>query len=91
MANDDLAAAAGEALDDSAGELQMSQQQEALIPACKVKFQGMAFDKLDEVPSLRDEMRFEVIGTVIGHETTVMADGEEREVAKVKVSSVKQL
>lgn len=63
--------------------------QEALIPACKVKFIGMAWDSLDEVPGLKDELTFIVRAQVVGHEQIVdQKTGDIRDLAKAKVSSV---
>lgn len=63
-------------------------EQIPLVPACKVKFVGMAWDSLDTVPALRDELQFVVKGVVVGHGQEVLANGEIRETAKVKVTGV---
>lgn len=82
-----LADAAAEALAGFGGE----DVQMPLIPACKVKFVGMAWDSLDAVPALKEEMTFEVTGRVIGHGTIVLKSGETRETATIDVTSVKQV
>jgi len=86
MAND-LAEAAGAALGDG-GELAMSGDQIPLIPACKVKFVSMAWDSLDAVPNLKDEMVFLVKARIVGHGQEVMKDGDIRETAKAEVLRV---
>jgi len=53
----------------------------------KVKFVGMAWETA-EVPGLKEEVEFVVRGVVVGHGEDVMADGDIREFAKVKVTSV---
>lgn len=53
----------------------------------KVKFVGMAWESA-EIPGLKDEVEFTVKGTVVGHGQQVMADGDIREVATVKVTEV---
>lgn len=67
------------------------EQQIAMIPACRVKFQGMSWDSLDDVPSLKQEMEFRVKGRVVGHGQQVMKDGEIRETATIEVTSVQQI
>jgi hypothetical protein len=86
MADDgDLGAAAQGALD---GEDQPIQ--EALVPACKVKFLGMGWDSLDDVPNLKDELTFVVKARVIElAEAVDQKDGDIRHVAKARVLSVK--
>ena len=53
----------------------------------KVKFVGMAWESA-EIPGLKDDVEFAVKGTVVGHGQQVMADGDIREVATVKVTEV---
>ena len=53
----------------------------------RVKFVGMAWDTL-VAAALKDEVEFHVRGMVVGHGEEVMADGDIREVSKVKVLSV---
>lgn len=53
----------------------------------RVKFKSMAWDTL-EAPPLRDEITLIVRGMVVGHGEEVMADGEIRTVATIKVLSV---
>ena len=53
----------------------------------KVKFVGMAWESA-EIPGLKDEVEFTVRGTVVGHGQQVMADGDIREIATVKVTEV---
>jgi hypothetical protein len=79
-----LADAAAEALPTDGEHV----EQLALVPACKVKFVGMSWDSLDDVPGLKDEMEFLVKGVVVGHGQMVMANGEIRDVATVRVTSV---
>lgn len=81
----ELAAAAGDGLGE---DLEMSGEQQVLIPACRVKFNGMAWDSLDEVPALKDEMVFVVKARIIGHGTQLMKDGEIREFATAECLKV---
>lgn len=53
----------------------------------KVKFVGMAWESA-EIPGLKDDVEFAVKATVVGHGQQVMADGDIREVATVKVTEV---
>lgn len=53
----------------------------------KVKFVGMAWESA-EIPGLKDDVEFTVRGTVVGHGQQVMADGDIREIATVKVTEV---
>jgi hypothetical protein len=57
----------------------------------KIKFVGMSFDELNDVPGLGERMRFEVEGTVVGRGGELLETGGERRVAKVKVDRVKLL
>lgn len=84
--DDDLAAAAADAATDDGAEGQM-----ALLPKSVTKFTGMKLNTTEDVPELRERVAYIVIGDVVGHSTEIMASGEEREVAKVKVESVKQV
>jgi hypothetical protein len=86
-----LSDAAEEALANAATgpELKLTGEQTALVPACKMKFQGMAWDSLDEVPALKSRLFFLVEAVVVGHETKVMKDGDVRELAKGDVVSVR--
>lgn len=86
---EDLAGAASAALQNTGAELELSGEQTAIMPACKMRFQGMAWDSLDEVPPLKAELTFLVTARVVGHETKVNKDGELRELAKGDVVSVK--
>jgi hypothetical protein len=92
VGDNSLADAASNALDDgSAGNLELVQEQTALVPACKVKFQGMSYNDLDDVPSLKEEVAYFLTGRVIGHEEKISAQGDLREEAKVKVNQVKKV
>lgn len=84
--DDDLAAAAADAATDDGAEGQI-----ALLPKSVTKFTGMKLNTTEDVPELRERVAYIVIGDVVGHSTEIMASGEEREVAKVKVDSVKQV
>lgn len=53
----------------------------------KVKFKGMGWETV-EAPDLREEVELVVKGIVVGHGQEVMADGDEREIVTVKVTSV---
>jgi hypothetical protein len=87
-----LADAASEALGGAGDELQMEATQEALVPACKVRFQGMSWDSLDAVPDLKSTIRVVVEATVVAHEQIVdQKTGDVRDVAKAKVTSVRLL
>lgn len=83
-----LADAAEEALGETGPEADMDGEQGELFPACRVKFQGMAWDSLEVVPDLKQKMVFRVEGTVVGHEQQVRADGEIRDFAKVKCEKI---
>jgi hypothetical protein len=79
----DLAdAAADAATDDGAAG------QQALLPRSVTKFTGMKLNTTDDVPNLREQVAYLVVGEVQGHTTEIMSGGEEREVAKVKVDKV---
>lgn len=82
--DNDLAGAASDAIDDAA-----SHEQDHLPGTnyAKVKFNGMAWESV-EVPDLKTEVAFIVRGMISGHGEEVMADGDIREVATVKVTSV---
>lgn len=86
MAKTDLADAAADAATDEGAA-----GQQALIPKSVTKFTGMKLNTTDGVPDLRDRVAYIVIGEVQGHTTEIMASGEEREVAKVKVDTVRQV
>lgn len=85
-----LADAANDALGSSEGD-EVPEGQQVLVPACKVKFVGMTYDSMDDVPKLKETVKFEVEGWVEGHGQKVMKDGEVRELANVRVTSVKQV
>jgi hypothetical protein len=92
--NDDpkpLGEVAADALQAGGEELVMSSEQTTLIPACRIKFEGMAWDSLDQVPGLKTKMKFVVEATIVGHTQKVMADGEMREFANAKVLTVTQV
>lgn len=80
-----LGDAATEALDGLGGGEDV---QEPMIPACKIKFLGVSFDSLDDIPQLKDEMTFTVHGRVVAHGQHVLASGEIRDVASVQVETV---
>lgn len=86
MAKTDLADAAEAAATDDG-----STGQQVLLPKSVTKFTGMKLNTTDDVPELRQRVAYIVIGDVVGHSTEIMAGGEEREVAKVKVESVRQV
>lgn len=90
VGNNDLADAAANAIDDGDG-LKLVQEQTALVPACKVKFNGMSYDSLQDVPDLKAEVAYLAIGRVNGHEELISAQGDLREVAKVKVATVRPI
>jgi hypothetical protein len=88
--DNDLADAAGQALDGLDHATDLPPGQAALIPACKARFLGMAWDSLDTVPDLNQELRFTVSGTVVAHEQHVdKRTGDVRDLVKVNVTSVK--
>ena len=87
MVRKNLGEAAGDALEQFGGE----GQQRVIIPACRIKFEGMSWDSLNEVPELKDEMSFTVAGRVVARTTRVMKDGEIRDVAIVDVLSVERI
>lgn len=84
MAKDSLAAAAAEGAEDDG-----STGQQSLLPKSVTKFTGMKLNTTEDVPELRARVAYVVVGEVVGHATEVMADGDDREVAKVKVESVR--
>ena len=88
MARKNLGEAAGDALEQYLGG---EGQQQAIIPACRIKFEGMSWDSLEDVPELKDEMSFTVTGPVVARTTRVMKDGEIRDVAIVDVQSVERI
>jgi hypothetical protein len=63
-------------------------EQTALVPACKIKFQGVSYDSLKDVPDLKAEVSFIVTGRVVGHEDKVFKDGDVRTIVKVDASKV---
>lgn len=79
----DLAGAAGEAIEGLEGE----QMQIEEANYAQVKFVGMSWET-PEVPGLKEEVAFEVHGTVVGHGEEVMHDGSVRPFAKVKVQTI---
>lgn len=83
-----LADAAENALGPAGPEADIEGEQGALLPACRVKFHGMAWDSLEIVPNLKEKMVFRVEVTITGHEQQVMADGDIRELAKAKCEKV---
>jgi len=86
LPEDDLAGAAGDALDE-VGEV--TQDHLEGTDYAKTKFVGMAYES-PERPGLKDEVQYVIRGTCVGHEEQVMADGDIRQVAKIKVTSVER-
>ncbi len=82
---------AADALQAGGDELVMSSEQTALIPACRVKFTGMSWDSIEDVPDLKTVVTFTVTAQIVGHTDEVMADGELRHLAKAKVLEVKRI
>jgi hypothetical protein len=85
-----LADAATEAQNDGT-DLTLVAEQTALVPACKVKFQGMSFNDLNDVPELKEDVAYLAEGTVVGHEQVLTAQGDIRDLAKVKVREVSKI
>ena len=83
---DDLAEAATDGLDEFMEGPKESQI--ALVPACKVKFNGLQYDSMEKVPALKESLRFEIEGYVVAHGQTVLANGEVQDTATVKVTRV---
>lgn len=83
----DLAAVAGDALGDAEDDGVGVQDHLPGTDHAKVKFVGMAWDTLD-VPGLKEEIAVVVRGIVVGRGEEVMANGDVRDVVKVKVTSV---
>jgi hypothetical protein len=89
---DDLAGASQAALDGSTVPETDGKpgEQLAAIPACQVKFLGMSYDSLDDVPGLKEEVTFIVTGRVVGHEEKVgKTDGNVRTIVKVDATDVR--
>jgi hypothetical protein len=85
-----LAEASQEALDgEPVEETGQPGEQTALVPACKIKFQGVSYDSLEKVPDLKETVSFIVTGRVVGHEEKVYAGGDIRTIVKVDASNVK--
>lgn len=79
-----------ENLADMAAEALPPEGEQGHLPGtnyAKVKFVGMAWES-PEMPDLKEEVELTVRGIVVGHGQELMADGDVREVAKVKVTSV---
>ncbi len=82
----ELAEAATDGLDEFMEEPKESQV--ALLPACKVKFNGLQYDSMEKVPGLKESLRFEIEGYVVAHGQTVLANGEVQDTATVKVTRI---
>jgi len=80
----ELAEAAASGLD----EFTRSEQQAPLVPVVKVKFNGLQYDSMDSLPALKESLKFEIEGFVVGHGQTVLANGEIQDMAQVKVTNV---
>jgi hypothetical protein len=65
-----------------------TEQQVPLVPVCKVKFNGLQFDSMEKLPDLKESLRFEIEGYVVGHGQMVLANGEVQDLATVKVTRV---
>lgn len=83
----DLAAEAADGLDVFAQPAEGAQL--PLVPACKVKFNGLQYDSMDELPELKTSLTFVIEGYVVGHGQHVKANGEIQETATVKVTKVR--
>lgn len=63
-------------------------EQKALVPVVKVKFNGLQYDSMDSIPELKESLKFEIEGYVVAHGQTVLANGEIQDTATVKVTRV---
>lgn len=86
LPDDDLAAAADAAM---AGEPEPTQDHLDGTNYARMKFVGMAWEQ-PERPGLKEEVELIVRGICVGHEEQVMADGDIRELAKIKVTSIER-
>lgn len=84
-----LADAAGAALDDTDPEGTNPGQLPG-IDTAKVGFLGMAWDTVD-TPELKEEIELTVRGMCVEVGDKVMANGEVRQLAKIKVTSVTRM
>lgn len=84
---DDLAAAADAAM---SYEPEPSQDHLPGTNYAKTKFVGMSHESAER-PGLKEEVEYRVRGICMGHAEEVMADGDIREVAKVKVTSMERI
>lgn len=82
----ELAEAARDGLDEFLEE--PKEQQVALVPVVKVKFNGLQYDSMDKIPELKESLKFEIEGYVVAHGQTVLANGEIQDTATVKVTRV---
>lgn len=87
QSDDSLSGAATAALGEPEDEGTAEQDHLPGTDHAKVKFVGMAWDTLI-APALKEEIVVEVRGMVVGHGEEVMANGEVREICKVKVTSI---
>lgn len=85
----DLADAAQDALDGSGNA--DTPIQETLVPACKVNFNGMSFDSIEDVPELKQEVTFRVKGMITQRAQKLMKTGDLRELATCQVHTVELL
>ena len=81
-----MAEAATDGLEEFMEEPKGSQV--ALVPVCKVKFNGLQYDSMDKVPELKQSLRFEIDGYVVAQGQTVLANGEVQDTATVKVTRI---
>lgn len=86
MTEDDLAAAADAAM---ASEPEPTQDHLDGTNYARMKFVGMAWEQ-PERPGLKEEVELVVRGICVGHEEQVMSDGDIRELAKIKVTSIER-
>ena len=80
-----LGDAADEALDGYGGEAT------PLIPSYRLKFQGMGFDGIEEVPTMDAKLTFQVSVTVTELSKKRRKDGELVDIVGVQVEEVKQI
>jgi hypothetical protein len=66
------------------------QQQEPIegLEACRVKFVDVALDAIDDPPGIDDEMTFAVTAVCVARTRERMKDGELRNTAKMRVTSL---
>ena len=89
MAEDeDLAQATAAGAADAAGGDGASAAMLEGMDYGKIKFVGVQYDTLEDLPSIGEEVTFLVKGKVVGRGEEAMADGHIRNQAKVKVESV---